>query len=239
LSQGKTGDQTAFSMSIEFSIGRRLGWLLVACAMGGLLIAGLLHFPRTFMGSDDADASDMIVVLAGGAWTKARVERGIDLLKAGVAHQVLASGVEFDPGHSDFNADAWRHLQAHLSSGQLIIDPVSRTTKETAIRCFELASRKGWRRLTIVTSDFHWRRTRLIFRNEMNGTCDIRVVTVPSYPRTGWWQQNRLRKLILNECQYILGYALFSTLWGKLFLCCVAAVLLVVKARQHGERLKI
>jgi uncharacterized SAM-binding protein YcdF (DUF218 family) len=220
-------------MSIKFSIGRRLGWLLVACAMAGLLMGGLHHFPLIFMGSDDADSSDMIVVLAGGAWTKARVERGMDLLRAGVAQQILASGVEFDPGHSDFNADAWRYLHAHLSGGELIVDPVSRTTKETAIRCFELASPKKWRRLTIVTSDFHWRRTRLIFRSEMKGTCSIRVVTVPSYSRSVWWQEDRVRKLILNECQYILGYALFSTLWGRLFLCCVAGVLLVVKAGLH------
>jgi uncharacterized SAM-binding protein YcdF (DUF218 family) len=81
----------------------------------------------------------------------------------------------------------------------LVLEGDSLTTGQNARRVASLLSVRGWRRVGLVTSDFHMRRAVRLFRREG-------VVIVPFGARTevGFFTEKRL---VLRElCAFVLGH---------------------------------
>ena len=110
---------------------------------------------------DEARAADAVIVLAGG---KHRLADGLALVRRGLAPVLVIS---------DGNDPRWR--DAHRLCGQrrpfrvicFHADPYS--TQGEARWAADQARRRNWRSLVVVTSVYHVRRSRMLFRRCFEG----------------------------------------------------------------------
>lgn len=138
---------------------RRVGRGLVACAALALVLLSWLTV-RWFLAPAQhvPHRADAVVVLAGGDGE--RLERGLELMRAGVAPiLVISNGTRRD----------WTAANELCSSRLVrftVLCPVPRpySTAGEAATIGRLAEDGQWRSLALVTSDYHLHRARLLFR---------------------------------------------------------------------------
>ncbi len=143
----------------------RQPWLLrriVALGvLAGMLAAGFGVFRVAFPASDEPFADGPIVVLGGDS---DRLDHALDFYD-GRRELVLSSSALLD----------WQEMGRSCADEQVTcFIPEPHTTRGEAIRIGELADERGWDRVTVVTSDFHVTRSRLL----ISGCVDIDVAVV-------------------------------------------------------------
>jgi uncharacterized SAM-binding protein YcdF (DUF218 family) len=146
--------------------------------------------------------ADMIVVLAGD-FVGSRILTAADLVRRGIAPKALVSG----PGevyglHESDLAIAFAVRHGFPESYFLPFpNEAKSTTAEADVVITELR-RLHARRIEIVTSNFHSRRARNIFRSKA-GDLEFHVVAAPDayFSGDGWWKNREGRKIFLMEWQ--------------------------------------
>jgi uncharacterized SAM-binding protein YcdF (DUF218 family) len=174
-----------------------------------VVVGGHYGLPALLRGSDAPERADAVVVLAGGERSRYRLLEGLRLVDAGYATNLVVSGVEFDPGHRFFDAPTWAVLQAQFGKMPIVVDPRSEMTQQSARFVRDVARERGWRRVLVVTSAFHWRRTRAVFRYECEPAARVRVCTINDQRYELWWYNPARRGLVFNE-YYGLAHFLFA-----------------------------
>ncbi len=151
---------------------------------------------------DNPVASDAIVVLGDDNYQADRATRAAELLKAGWAPRVVASG---------------RYLRPYASIAELEErDLISRGVPETAVVRFahygedtrgeaaavsQLVASKGWKRIIVVTSNYHTRRARYICEREFPPGTSLRVVAArdTDFDPDSWWEHRKGVKIFAHE----------------------------------------
>jgi uncharacterized SAM-binding protein YcdF (DUF218 family) len=93
-----------------------------------------------------------------------------------------------------------------------VVDGYNESTTDEAQKLQRYLQAQGMKRLLIVTSNFHTRRTRLLFHRALRGT-GIQVLVQAAPPNFmfnphDWWTRRRDSKTLLWEYQKLLFYAL-------------------------------
>jgi uncharacterized SAM-binding protein YcdF (DUF218 family) len=93
-----------------------------------------------------------------------------------------------------------------------VLDGYNDSTLDEARRCLAYMRAKGWNHLILVTSNFHTRRSRIIFRRVFRGS-SILVSVRPASPETEfnpdrWWTRRLDSKTLLLEYEKLIFYAL-------------------------------
>jgi len=216
----------------QMSCGRRhrrsgccLRWLLLAgflatalwltrervlTALGGFLVV-----------ADPPAAADAIFVLGGEpaerAWEAA------DLYREGWAPRIVLSTPRTAPAATALAARgvavagepqvARQILQGLGVPDEAVLQmPASVNSTEAEARVFkEFVAGRGWRRVLVVSSPFHTRRSRALFRRVLSAT-GIEVLMVPSrhgeFRAGDWWQERQRVKDLIVEYQKLLFYSL-------------------------------
>jgi uncharacterized SAM-binding protein YcdF (DUF218 family) len=202
---------------------RRLGFVRV-CGIAALtacvLLAAFLPFAGRFLVREDPLArADAIVVLAG-----ARVHRwleGVDLYREQWAPHVIlspgpmealevklkAQGVRF-PLEGELARDAMIQMGVPADAILLLPGGMDNTAHE-AWTVKDAVTAKGWRRLIVVTSKFHTRRTGFTFRREFGGTPVEIIVRASRYDQSHparWWRARPDIRSVLFELPKLLAY---------------------------------
>jgi uncharacterized SAM-binding protein YcdF (DUF218 family) len=172
----------------------------------------LLRFAGDFWIVDDGPApSDAIVVLGDDNYNGDRAARAAALFKGGWAPRVVASG----RGLRSYAGIA--ELEQHdLAADGVPQDAIVRfdhraeNTREEAIALRQLVSQRGWKRILLVTSNYHTRRSRYIFARTLPSGTVLRVVPAPDseYDPDRWWYTRRGVVIFSHE---LLGMVV--TLW--------------------------
>ncbi len=164
---------------------------------------------RLLVVSDPLQATDAIVVLAGGG--RHRVAGGAELFHAGYAPWFIVT-------NSPLNTPGIRVSYAELMKTEAVWQGVPkdriltapgmvRTTYEEALAVRQLAEQRGLFSLTVVTDPFHTRRARWAFQDAFRGT-GITVMVQPSeswYNADSWWQdRDTLRETWTEYLKWIL-----------------------------------
>lgn len=155
---------------------------------------------RFLVQSDDLEPADVLVVLAGD-YSGSRIKRAVELVREGAAPLALLNGSQ----------------QMYLSRECLLAAEYAVSIggeAETEPFCFYAAStldearivddellRRGVKSAIVVTSEFHTRRARLIFRQATSGKVRYQFAASPSpgfYPDR-WWQSRTGRKIVVLE----------------------------------------
>jgi uncharacterized SAM-binding protein YcdF (DUF218 family) len=164
---------------------------------------------RFLIVEDPLDRSDVIVVLSGGRKDE-RVRQAADLYKAGYAPRVLLSGGE---ALMDLPVPDLQKLQAvkhGIPETALLFESRSTSTGEQAQYLRPILEHHGFRRAIVVTSSYHTRRTRYLFRRAFAGSpVDIRVYPVQRdlFSAVRWWTREQDTEYVVLE--YVkLGLAL-------------------------------
>ncbi len=165
----------------------------------GPILRGAAHLLIT---EDDLEPADAIVVLGDDNYAGDRAARGAELFHARWAPVVVASGRYLRPYASVADLIA-RDLAERGVLADAIIPLRHRaaSTREEAMAVRELARERRWRRLIVVTSNYHTRRARYIFRDVLGTDFDIRVAPAADseFDPRAWWQSREGCKIFAHE----------------------------------------
>ena len=176
---------------------RRVRNLLTASVA---LLLFLLLTSGSFLVVNNPQPADVIVVLAGE--TDRRPALGLDLLSRGLAPRMLL----------DVSADSKIFGQSLLEISQQYVQklplaqsvsvcPISGlSTRDEALDAAQCVAKLGARRVLVVTSDYHTRRSLSTFRRELPG-CQISVAGAADPQEFGpaWWRHRQWAKTDLDE----------------------------------------
>jgi uncharacterized SAM-binding protein YcdF (DUF218 family) len=188
----------------------RLLTLLVLCGFAGLIYLArhpLLRAAATFwIVQDRIEPADVIIVIGDDNYSADRATEAAALFRAGWAPQVVASGRMLRPYASvaDFMG---RDLESRGVPASAIMRFTHRAdnTREEADGLRALVAQKGWHRILLVTSNYHTRRARYIFRRVLPGSVSLEVAGAfdSEFEAATWWESRRGRKIFFLET---LGY---------------------------------
>ena len=173
---------------------------LVLLVLGVLLVAWIVATIRIVFvpTEDDPGKADAVVVLAGSKHE--RLDRGLELVRDGVAPTLVISD-GFDPRQPRANR-LCRDGGDGFSVACFTPDPDS--TRGEARAVGELARKRGWQRVLLVTSRFHVTRARMLFDRCLDADVDAAGVDYPwtSVPAAvaGEWVKLGLSETVSRGC---------------------------------------
>ena len=176
---------------------KRLRTLLIALVAVVLL---LFFTSGGFLVINNPQSADVIVVLAGE--TDRRPALGLDLLSKGLAPRMLldvsADAKVYGQRLVDISQQYLRNSPQWQSASVCPIHGLS--TRDEARDAAQCVHSLGARRVLVVTSDYHTRRSLSTFEHELPG-CQISVAAAgdPQQFGSSWWRHRQWAKLNFDE----------------------------------------
>ena len=144
------------------------------------------------------DQVEVIVVLTGDNGT--RLKKGIDLYKQELAPQILISGGDMflDKNVVDYMAEYAQ--DQGVPSENIILEKAALSTFDNAQNTYELLNNLGYKKVILVTSKFHTKRTYKIFRKIYGDDIEISVTSAQdNIDYNNWWQSYEMAEKVLIE----------------------------------------
>jgi len=183
-------------------------FMVVACFALYLVRHPLLRaFAHAWLTSDPIERSDAILVLSDDNFDGDRATQAAKLYRQGMAPVVVASGRRLRP-YAGIAELIQHDLEQHGVPKKAILACPHETddTKDESAALLGFVQQHNWRRVIVVTSDFHARRTRYIFRRIFPAQIEVRVSGAPDedFDAEHWWEKRRSVKIMFHE---IVGMA--------------------------------
>jgi uncharacterized SAM-binding protein YcdF (DUF218 family) len=176
-----------------------------------ILLCGVLYLARgpilRFVGEnwiveDPLERSDAIIMLSDDNFYADRATRAAELYRRGMAPVVVASGRRLRPF-----AGIAELMVRDLSERGVPKDKIEAfahdadNTREEAQALAQLAARKKWRNVIVVTSNYHTRRARYIVDRVFPSTVKVRVASAhdEDFDPENWWQRRKSIKQLTRE----------------------------------------
>jgi uncharacterized SAM-binding protein YcdF (DUF218 family) len=170
----------------------------------------ILRFAGDFWIVDETpQVSDVIVILSDDNYGADRAARAAQLFKSGMAPRVLASGRLLRP-YAGIAELMERDLKALGVPANAIVPVTHRATntREEAIADAQAIAAHGWKKVLLVTSNYHTRRANYIFERALPAGTELRVVSAPDseYDPNTWWQtRNGLKRFLYESAGYVVA----------------------------------
>ena len=156
--------------------------------------------------NDAAMQSDVLIVLGDDNYAADRAAHATELYRMGIAPIIVASGRALRP-YAGISEMMERDLESHGVPAASIVKFSHRgeNTREEAEALAGLIAGRGWKRVLIVTSNYHARRARFIFERVLppNVIVHVNGANDSEFDASRWWETRQGRKLFLSE---VLGY---------------------------------
>jgi len=130
--------------------------LRALASLVSLWAMGFLAYCFTLPGPAGAEKTDAIVVPTGG---EGRIARGLEVLRAGEASQLLVSGVDRDVKPGEFAAEY--KVEERLMACCITLGFAAVDTKGNAAETARWLEERKYTSLRLVTTDWHMRRAAL------------------------------------------------------------------------------
>jgi len=187
-------------------------FLFLCCLVAFLFVIYIARHPilrlagGALVTNDAPRASDAIVILGDDNYNGDRADRAAELLKAGWAPRVVASGRYLRPYASI--ADLEQHdLRDRGVPASAIVHFAHRAadTREECAAVSQLLVERGWKQVMIVTSNYHTRRAEYICSRLLPRGTELRVIAAPDseYQPDSWWETRQGAKIFFHE---VLGF---------------------------------
>jgi len=165
---------------------------------------------------DPLDKADAVIVLGDDNFYADRATRGAELFREGKAPAIVASGRRLRP-----SAGIAELMEHDLVERGVPKDKIVRfahdadSTLEEAQALARLAKERKWRSVIVVTSNFHTRRTRYIFRRVFPQGMEVRVASARDgdFDPERWWEKRKSIKELTGEFAGMV--VTIWELWGK------------------------
>jgi uncharacterized SAM-binding protein YcdF (DUF218 family) len=147
------------------------GVVVAAVVVVALVVVNLRLF--VYPASSTPAHADAVVVLAGGDGE--RLDRGLDLVRNGVAPTLVAS------------TGPDRLCNSRYQFEVICFLPDPDDTRGEAEEIGRLADEQGWSHIVLVTSDYHATRARILVERCFDGTVDVSVAKSRKGPLPMLW----------------------------------------------------
>lgn len=205
-------------MRIKFAI-----LVALIAALAWLSSTPVLRATGAFLVVDEAPRrADAIVVLSGSV--PDRILEAVDLYQEGWAPLIVLCGEPENEGmrrlrergvvlhgNDDVNASIARQLGVPGSAITVVERPPGSTFTE-AIAILDGLAERGARSMLLVTSPYHTRRARSIYRHLAGGAVEVisRPARAGGFDPDRWWQDRVMLRRVLIEYQKLLMFQLWD-----------------------------
>ena len=151
---------------------------------------------------DPLEKTDVLIVLSDDNFYADRATRAAELFRQGKAPLIVASGRKLRP-----SAGIAELMEHDLVERGVPKDKILRfaqdgdSTREEAEALAKLAKTKKWHKAIVVTSNYHTRRARYVFRHVFPQDIEIRAASARDgdFDPENWWEKRESIKLFLRE----------------------------------------
>lgn len=151
---------------------------------------------------ESPQTSDAIVILGDDNYNGDRATQAAELFKAGWAPRIVASGRYLRPYAGIAELES-HDLEAHGVPESAIVPFAHHAddTREECIALGQLISSRGWKRILLVTSNYHTRRSKYICERAFPQGTVLRAIAAPDseYNPQDWWQSRTGLKIFFHE----------------------------------------
>jgi len=183
--------------------------LCLLCLLCTLFVLYVARHPllwlmgRAWIVDESPAHADAIVILGDDNYSADRAARAAQLYKAGWAPRVLASGRYLRPYASIAELEG-HDLEDHGVPAAAVVRFAHRAenTREETAAIAQLISSRGWKRILLVTSSYHTRRSRYLAERQFPPGTALRVISAPDsdYDPLSWWGTRQGLKIFGHEC---------------------------------------
>ena len=160
---------------------------------------------------DPLTRADALIVLSDDDFYADRATRAAELFREGKASLVVASGRRLRPTAGLVELMEHDLIERGVPKDKILRVPHDGdSTLEEAEALANLAKAKKWHSAIVVTSNYHTRRARYIFRHVFPQGIEVRVASArdADFAPEAWWEKRKSTKLFTRE---ILG--MMVTIW--------------------------
>src|ERR1700678_2805854 len=178
-------------------------FILVACAVLYFARVPLLRLAGEFWVVDEPpETSDVIVLLSGDNDDAERATRAASLFKSGMAPRVLATGRALR-SYATTTDLMKRDLVEHGVAADAIVPFTHKAddTRDEATAVCEFVASHGWKKILLVTSNYHTRRAQYIYEHALPSSDQLLTVAAPDsdYDPNYWWKTRTGVKIFFHE----------------------------------------
>ena len=178
-------------------------FILVVCAVLYLARVPLLRLAGEFWVVDEPpETSDVIVVLSGDNYDAERATRAASLFKSGMAPRVVATGRALR-SYATTTDLMKRDLVEHGVPDSAIVPFTHKAddTRDEAAAVSEFVRSHGWKKILLVTSNYHTRRSQYIYEHVLPSSDQLLTVAAPDsdYDPNYWWRTRTGVKIFFHE----------------------------------------
>jgi uncharacterized SAM-binding protein YcdF (DUF218 family) len=178
-------------------------FLVVFCAAIYLARHPILRFAgESWVVEDSLDHADALLILSDDNFFADRATRASELFRQKRAPLVVASGRRLRP--SAGIAELMEHdlIERGVPKDRIVRFPHDAdNTREEAQALASLVSEHNWHTVIVVTSNYHTRRARYIFRRVFPSSVSVRVASARDgeFAADHWWENRRSLKEFTRE----------------------------------------
>jgi uncharacterized SAM-binding protein YcdF (DUF218 family) len=163
----------------------------------------LMRMAGSFWTVDEGPvAADAIVILGDDNYSGDRATRAAEILKAGWAPRIIASGRYLRPYASIAELEEHDLTDRGVPASAILrLAHRAQDTQEEAVAISQFISSRGWKRIIVITSNFHTRRARYICERTFPPGTVLRVVAArdSDYDPENWWRTRLGIKIFAHE----------------------------------------
>jgi len=185
--------------------GKFIAWLCLALVLSGLYLARrpLLSFAgESWIVEDSLQKSDAIIELSIDNFYADRATRTAEIYRQGLAPVVVASGVRLRPYAGVSELMEHDLIERGVPKEKILRYPHdAENSREEAEALAKLAAQKNWKGVIIVTSNYHTRRTRYIFRRVFPENISVSVAGARDgdFDPERWYEKRKSIKEFVRE----------------------------------------
>jgi uncharacterized SAM-binding protein YcdF (DUF218 family) len=178
-------------------------FILALCTALYLARVPLLRLAGEFWVVDEPpETTDLIVVLSGDNYDAERATRAASLFKSGMAPRVMATGRALR-SYATTTDLMKRDLAEHGVPENAIVPFTHKAddTRDEAAAVSEFVASHGWKKILLVTSNYHTRRSQYIYEHTLPVSDQLLTVAAPDsdYDPNYWWKTRTGVKIFFHE----------------------------------------
>jgi uncharacterized SAM-binding protein YcdF (DUF218 family) len=176
---------------------------ILLCSAVYLVRGPILRFVgESWIVEDQLEHSDAIIVLSDDNFYADRATRAADLFRRGMAPEVVASGRRLRPFAGIAELMVHDLSERGVPKGKIeAFAHDADNTREEAQALVQLAARKKWGSVIVVTSNYHTRRVRYIFARVFPSAIRVRIASASDgdFDPEHWYQYRKSIKQLTRE----------------------------------------
>ncbi|AXI10459.1 YdcF family protein [Oceanobacillus zhaokaii] len=140
---------------------------------------------------------DAIIVLSGGP---GRLEKAVELFKGGYAEYMMLSNSNVQ------GTSVQEAVEMGIPKNRIITEDYATSTYTNALYTKEEMEKNNLKSAIVVSSDFHMRRSKLVFQRLYKDTgIELTYIASPYLERT-WLTEKSEREIVFREWTKLIGY---------------------------------